>query len=110
MHLAQGKIAKHKPEAFSKLLLNLVDDGVGVSAMWALVVSVLHHSHLRAFKTSDVVFDSDGHLKCGHNLLFRQILERLQNPVRTGIHGNRRAIAPGDHSLLVDDEQSAIAE
>jgi hypothetical protein len=33
MHLAQGKIAKHKREAFSKMLLNLMDDGIGLSAI-----------------------------------------------------------------------------
>src|ERR1700723_1581757 len=48
-------------------------------------------------------------------LLFRQvftwqIFERLQNAVGSGIHSNRRAIAPGDGSLLIDDEQSSLTD
>jgi HAE1 family hydrophobic/amphiphilic exporter-1 len=63
-----------------------------------------------------MVFGSNRHLQCGHELLlfrqvlFRQIFKRLQNAIRTGIHGDRRAIAPGDHSVLVDHKQSALAE
>src|ERR1700682_3189224 len=34
----------------------------------------------------------------------------MQNAVRARIDGNQRAIAPGDHSVFVNDEQSALAE
>jgi hypothetical protein len=76
----------------------------------------LHHGHIRDFWALGMVFGSNRHLQCGHELLlfrqvlFRQIFKRLQNAIRTGIHGDRRAIAPGDHSVLVDHKQSALAE
>jgi len=41
MHPAQAKIAKHPPQAFSKVLLNLPDNGIGLSAIRTLVTAVL---------------------------------------------------------------------
>src|SRR5436190_479980 len=39
----------------------------------------------------------------------RQLFQRFQNAVGSGIDCNRRAVTPGDHSVLVDHEQSAFA-
>src|ERR1700676_3922940 len=66
VHFAQGKIAKHQPQAFSKVLLNLLDNEIGLSAIRTLVIAVLHQGHVRGFRALDVVFDSDRYLKCGH--------------------------------------------
>src|ERR1700722_3260015 len=110
MQLAQREVAKHKPKSFSQLLLNLLYDGIGLAAIRAFVIAILHQCDFCAFRALGVVFSSDRLLERGHKLLlFRQFLERLQNAVRTGIHANRRAVTPGNRSVLVDYKQSALA-
>jgi hypothetical protein len=41
-------------------------------------------------------------------LLFLQTLQRFQNAVCARIHSDRRAIASGEDSVLIDDEESAL--
>ncbi len=40
--MAQSEVAKHKPESFYELLLNLLDDGIGLAAVRALIFAVFH--------------------------------------------------------------------
>src|SRR5258708_27754208 len=38
------------------------------------------------------------------------ILQRLQNSVRTGVYGDRRAVAPKNYAVFVDHKESAFAK
>src|SRR5579864_5823509 len=41
--------------------------------------------------------------------LFRESFESSKYSVRAGIYGDGRAVAPGDNSVFIDDEESAFA-
>ena len=42
-------------------------------------------------------------------MLFWKVFQRLEDSVGAWVDGDRRAVAPPDHALLVDHEQRALA-
>ncbi len=110
MQLTQGKVPENQPEPLPKMLLHALDDGIRPTAMRAFIVAVLHEGYFRAIRALGVIFRRHGYFEHGHkSFLFRQILERLQDAVRAGIHGNRRAVAPRDDSALINYKKRSLA-
>jgi hypothetical protein len=42
MGFAQWKIAKHEPQAFAEMLLDLFYDRIGLAASRALIIAIFH--------------------------------------------------------------------
>src|ERR1017187_4086245 len=110
MHLAQRKIAEDETQALAKVFLNAFDHWICAAAIRALVVAIFDESACRVFVALDVIGRADWNFECAHNvLLFRQGFQSLKDAIRSGIDGDGRAIAPGDNSIFIDDEESAFA-
>src|SRR5229473_5677522 len=47
--LAQGKVPKDKAQPIPQTSLNLFDDGIGLSTIGTLIITVFHHCHRGGF-------------------------------------------------------------
>src|SRR5258708_39935542 len=69
VHFAQGEIPKDESQTLFEMLLHLLHDGIGASAVWALVVAVLHQRDLSILGTLRVVFRRHRDFQCRHGYL-----------------------------------------
>jgi hypothetical protein len=76
----------------------------------AAVVAVFDQRDRGIRRASDMVMRLDGWLKDAHAMLLPlHAFQRFEDTVGAGIDGNRRAIAPKDPAVAIDDEQGAFA-
>src|SRR3954465_13939563 len=57
--LGQGKVPKDKAQPIPQTSLNLLDDGIGLSTIGALIISVFHQGHRSVFWSLPVISLTD---------------------------------------------------
>src|SRR5713226_6293447 len=53
--LGQGKVPKDKAQPIPQTSFNLLDDGIGLSTIGTLIITVFHHCHLCGFWSPPVI-------------------------------------------------------
>ena len=111
------EVAEHEPELLSHPFLDLLDDRVGLPAVGALIVAVLHEGHRRIRRALDVIPLLRHRQDRGWtpiawlsscDPLRREILERQQDAVRPRVHLGRRDVAPAHDASRIDHEERAL--
>jgi hypothetical protein len=81
--LAHGKIAENKTEAIAEVGLDSFHDWIGCTAVWALIVAILHQGALRGWIALGVIVGTHRNSQPAHDFpplraqLFGQILKRV---------------------------------
>src|SRR6266851_7182728 len=57
--LAQGKVPKDKAQPIPQTSLNLLDDGIGLSTIGTLIITVFHHCHRGGFWSPPMIALTD---------------------------------------------------
>src|SRR6185369_5475873 len=109
MNLCQGKTSEDETKTFAKMLLHAFHDGISMPTMRALVISIFDECNFGMLIALNVIVGTNWDFQNRHGYSsLRQIFQRLNNAIRTGIYTNGRKIAPGNHALLVDDKERTL--
>src|SRR3982074_1235220 len=65
--LGQGKVPKDKAQPIPQTSLNLLDDGIGLSTIGALIISVFHQGHRSVFWSPPMISLTDWQRELCHS-------------------------------------------
>src|SRR2546422_4808527 len=65
--LGQGKVPKDKAQPIPQPSLNLLDDGIGLSTIRTLIITVFHHCHQGGFWSPPMIALTDWQRKRGRS-------------------------------------------
>ena len=119
MEFGQRKVPETELQLLTVSGDDLLHDRMGAPAMRALIVAVFdqYQAHLR--RAEDVIARAqrqrERRSRAGldhraNRLFFLQFFQRRQNPVRAGVDGDGRKIAPADDAFGIDNKKGPLGD